>query len=1219
MEVSKVCRYHSSAKLLYVLGLWLSACSQPDDGVRSAGVRDQAVRELERQAGAPVALEVSDTGDLRVLAMTHQFPVPGHAADPTTAALGFLAANHDVFQLDAGEATQFAVTGVDSDRAGALHHVTLQRVYNGIQVFQGAMTVHMDKGNNVFRVLGDEFYHIGPPTNRLVLNPTEAVEAAGRAFGVKLSSVLAESSDQHTVFTSTDTLDPIHVTPKVFHAAQGDDRFAYQVILSWLDDQKQQQYKLALIDAQGGELLANYSLINTFTGRVFNVNAQPTANTTADNRTVASFDGDPTASPQGWVGAARTTAGNNAVAATDLDGNNTVGVNETQPIANAGNSFDFPFSPLQNASSFRAAAVVNAFFLVNDWHDRTYKLGFTEASGNFQASNFGLGGGQNDRVNVDVQDGSGTNNANFATPPDGSSPRMQMFMFTINGGAQEDGDFDPTVIYHENTHGLSNRLVGGGSSACLNGLQSGGMGEGWSDFLAASFLNNAVVGAYVTGNATVGIRRASMANSPFTYANIKDGTMSEVHDAGEVWAATLWDIRRVLGAAVTEQLVVSGMKFTPCNPTFLNARDGILSADQALFGGANHCKLFTAFAKRQMGAGASSPTSNSTSTIVLSSQLPPECGGGTPPPTGTPRNFTSTDVPKNIPDNNATGVRSVINVAPAALDVQRVTVDVNITHTFRGDLVIQVIAPNGQTATLSNRVGSSADNFVATGLDITSSFTVGSAASGTWQLFVSDLAAIDVGSINSFALHITSNNNPLVSTPITMSFIDAASEAAVSNPVTVHVEGSGQSFLRDANGSPISGSTFAVTGGSVNLLLDGHAEPTPVTPVELLPAFESSGYIKTGSTQLITSTNTVAIVTRLIKISAPPAGVTLATNNAARIDPVTGMVSTETIMATTPDLKTGSTATVTLSAGTAITDSIGRPLSGQLTAQLAYFSPREGQALQAFPGSLEVRVNNDPSGNRDGLFKSAGMVLVEIRDANNLLGQNFSGPGLGISIDVPSGTINPLTNLPVANGDQVPLWSNDTNTNEWKYEGQATAEVQQPPPSLRGATPKTVVTFRAHHLSLWNLDWKLDKCDLSRTIELKPFGGTALLAESTTSQFIYQISYPDAGGVPNSTTRTFPANNDNGSFSKITFKNMPVHESSDSTAPKGYLVTITINDKRISSHGYSQSHTFNFAGSPGTNLCPRDKSRPLNDPDDPFLQNDPNGDNSRLIQWAGPL
>ena len=185
----------------------------------------------------------------------------------------------------------------------------------------------------------------------------------------------------------------------------------------------------------------------------------------------------------------------------------------------------------------------------------------------------------------------------------------------------------------------------------------------------------------------------AMADSPFTYANIKDGSMTEVHDAGEVWAAALWTVRNALGAARTEQLVVSGMKLTPCNPTMLQARDGIIQADQQINGGANRCAIFTAFASRQMGSGASSATHNSTSSIVLSTAVPPECGGGGGG--GTTRNFTSTDVPKNIPDNNGTGVRSVLTAAPAGLDIQRVTIDANITHTFRGDLIIQVIAPNG--------------------------------------------------------------------------------------------------------------------------------------------------------------------------------------------------------------------------------------------------------------------------------------------------------------------------------------------------------------------------------------------------------------------------------------------------------------------------------------------------------------------------------------------
>jgi subtilisin-like proprotein convertase family protein len=283
------------------------------------------------------------------------------------------------------------------------------------------------------------------------------------------------------------------------------------------------------------------------------------------------------------------------------------------------------------------------------------------------------------------------------------------------------------------------------------------MGEGWGDFLGGSFLNDPVVGAYVTGDAVRGIRSAPMNNSPLTYADIKSGANAEVHDAGEIWAATLWSVRTAVGTAATEQLVVSGMKLTPCNPTFLQARDAIIQADANINAGANRCKIFTAFAAKQMGSGASSPNHNSTSAIVLSTAVPTDCGGVTPPP-GTTRNFVSTDVPKTIPDNSNTGVSSVINVAPAALTLQKVTVSANITHTFRGDLVIQVIAPNGQIATLSNRAGGSADNFTATNLDITSSFTAGSVVSGQWRLFVRDLAAVDVGTITAFSVSVTSPN-----------------------------------------------------------------------------------------------------------------------------------------------------------------------------------------------------------------------------------------------------------------------------------------------------------------------------------------------------------------------------------------------------------------------------------------------------------------------------
>ena len=123
------------------------------------------------------------------------------------------------------------------------------------------------------------------------------------------------------------------------------------------------------------------------------------------------------------------------------------------------------------------------------------------------------------------------NNANMQTPGDGSSPRMQMYVFTNPPFTFHDGDMDSTVVFHEYTHGLSNRLVGGGNLG--GGIQTGAMGEGWSDWVAATINNDPVIGAYVTGNAATGIRRVAYNNSPWTYASLCNQGC-EVHNDGEI-------------------------------------------------------------------------------------------------------------------------------------------------------------------------------------------------------------------------------------------------------------------------------------------------------------------------------------------------------------------------------------------------------------------------------------------------------------------------------------------------------------------------------------------------------------------------------------------------------------------------------------------------------------------------------------------------------------
>jgi subtilisin-like proprotein convertase family protein len=116
--------------------------------------------------------------------------------------------------------------------------------------------------------------------------------------------------------------------------------------------------------------------------------------------------------------------------------------------------------------------------------------------------------------------------------------------------------------------------------------------------------------------------------------------------------------------------------------------------------------------------------------------------------------FTSTNVPLSIPDNNATGITSVNSVVGSGT-VGSLSLSLNITHTFSGDLVVTLISPGGISFIVSNRAGGSADNIIIANQAITA-FN-GQTAAGTWKLKVQDLAAVDVGTLNSWSLKIVGN------------------------------------------------------------------------------------------------------------------------------------------------------------------------------------------------------------------------------------------------------------------------------------------------------------------------------------------------------------------------------------------------------------------------------------------------------------------------------
>ncbi len=109
--------------------------------------------------------------------------------------------------------------------------------------------------------------------------------------------------------------------------------------------------------------------------------------------------------------------------------------------------------------------------------------------------------------------------------------------------------------------------------------------------------------------------------------------------------------------------------------------------------------------------------------------------------------FSSSDVPKSIPDYNTSGISSYLTVPPDITEISNFTVTVNISHTYKGDLIVKLFSPSGKELVIHNRAGGSADN--VTGTFSTTAFN-GDTASGQWRLFASDNARYDTGSINSW-------------------------------------------------------------------------------------------------------------------------------------------------------------------------------------------------------------------------------------------------------------------------------------------------------------------------------------------------------------------------------------------------------------------------------------------------------------------------------------
>jgi len=235
-----------------------------------------------------------------------------------------------------------------------------------------------------------------------------------------------------------------------------------------------------------------------------------------------------------------------------------------------------------------------------------------------------------------------------------------------------DGSLDNGVIAHEYTHGISTRSTGNGYS-CLNAAYANEqMGEGWSDFMALMVTGKAdataalprSTGSFVANQGAdgPGIRPAKyspdFAINDYTYGDTNGkyidtggGALAvDVHGVGFIWATMLWDLHWKFadkygysndiannpnsGSGKVVQLVMEAMKIQGCYPNFVTGRDAIIAADADLNNGQNKCMIWSAFAKRGLGANASAGATRGALPNAISDQIedfsvPAECSLGT--------------------------------------------------------------------------------------------------------------------------------------------------------------------------------------------------------------------------------------------------------------------------------------------------------------------------------------------------------------------------------------------------------------------------------------------------------------------------------------------------------------------------------------------------------------------------------------------------------------
>ncbi|MCC2667625.1 MAG: hypothetical protein K0Q72_96 [Armatimonadetes bacterium] len=648
---------------------------------------------------------------------------PG-AQSPLTIARGFLAANRPVFQLSGADVTALQPVRQYHSPDLGVTHLTLQPVHSGIPVLQARVKFDLKVSGELLTVAGAAIPDLAGTVNTVTpqLSARQGLRAAAEAVGVAgpalHSSVppvaySVSGARRKSVFAANTLYErgPV-VQLSYVPVKRGETRLAWETTL-WRRGASDVFH--VAVDAVTGALLLKNNYTDEAQGPVFDREAPqdgspfPGGTPPVLARVVKTFDGSEffaVGNPHRdwWGGSAQVSTDANNVSTGSFRN-----LADFIPAVAATGDFNFALNLALEPVTYRQAAIVNLFYWNNRCHDVWYGFGFNEAAGNFQKNNFGQGGLGNDHVFAATQFGADSNppsrnNANFSTPPDGQNAVMRMFEFDLTS-PRRDSDLAADVIAHEFGHGLTNRLIG--NSDGLGGFQGGAMGEGLSDFQALMVHAQAgddlsqphPSGGWLVNDFAGGIRSqpysANRANFNRTFADVGEVIPNfgpEIHLAGEIICNAMF---QTYGRFVTRlgfaegrsramQLFIDACKLCPDNPTFLDFRNALLTADQTRFTGSNTADIWFAFAAHGMGVNAF--TTGVEDTNPVEDFTVPGAGGTLP---AAPSNFdaslvNATTVDCTWSDNSSNETSFLLEAsinAAAFAEVPQIAIGANATST----------------------------------------------------------------------------------------------------------------------------------------------------------------------------------------------------------------------------------------------------------------------------------------------------------------------------------------------------------------------------------------------------------------------------------------------------------------------------------------------------------------------------------------------------------